>query len=272
MADTGRSTSWGTAARGSGRSRPAASSAWPGRHARGRASTAVRSARAGACLLVVVTLGSCDAAAAPADAAADPAPSAADVRLSAATACLDVGYLCASLRDSSSFRILRWPDRVDRLIVHVPAPPGLEPSIARRLQAAAARGISAWDGTPLRIDAAAGAADDADIVVTWVRGLPDSRLGRARVEWAQSGTDVRFSVPRFELATHTSGAPPRLQSPAEVELVAVHEMGHALGLPHSDREADVMFPTRTARRLTTRDHRTARALYGLPGGALILRD
>ena len=236
---------------------------------------AVRSARAPACAgacLLVVSLGSCDAPDAPADAAADPAPSAADVRLSAATACLDVGYLCASLRDSSSFRILRWPDRVDRLIVHVPAPPGLEPSIARRLQVAAARGIAAWDGTPLRIDAAAGAADDADIVVTWVRGLPDSRLGRARVEWAQSGTDVRFSVPRFELATHTSGATPRLQSPAEVELVAVHEMGHALGLPHSDRDADVMYPSRTALRLTTRDHRTALALYALPGGALIVRD
>lgn len=52
----------------------------------------------------------------------------------------------------------------------------------------------------------------------------------------------------------------------------MHEMGHALGLPHSDREADVMYPSRTARRLTTRDHRTALSLYALPGGALIARD
>lgn len=214
----------------------------------------------------------CEPAEPPAEVAAGPPPTTADVAMPAAVACRDVGYLCASLRDSASLRILRWPDDVERLIVRVPPPPGLESSIARRLQAAAARGIAAWDGTPLRIDVAAGFAHDADIVVTWVRGLPGARLGRARVEWTQSGAEVRFSVPRFELATHTSGATPRLQSPAEVELVAVHEMGHALGLPHSDREADVMYPARTARRLTTRDHRTALSLYALPGGALIARD
>jgi predicted Zn-dependent protease len=196
---------------------------------------------------------------------------AADVTVRAADVCLDVGYLCAPLADSSTFRILRWTDDRTRLAVHVPPPPGLDPSLARRLQAAAARGIGAWDGTPLRIDPGA-SASSADIVLTWVETLPDSRLGRARVEWAQRGAEVRFSVPRFELATHASGAVPRLQTPAEVELVAVHEMGHALGLPHSDREADVMFPARTARRLTTRDHRTAMALYDLPGGALIVRD
>ena len=197
---------------------------------------------------------------------------AAEVRLAAADACLDVGYLCAALADSVSFRLLRWPDPVRQLTVRVPVPDGLDASVARRLQAAAARGISAWDGTPLRISVNGRSDAPPDIEVSWSRALPDSRLGRARVEWAESGGEVRFSVSRFEIATHSTGADARLQTPAEVELVAVHEMGHALGLPHSDREADVMFPTRTARRLTTRDHRTALALYGLPGGALVTRE
>ena len=201
--------------------------------------------------------------------AGDASPS--ELTLASADVCLDVGYLCAPLADSASFRVLRWPDGQASVAVHVPIPAGVARSDGRRLQAAAARGIGAWDGAPLRIDAHAAAAS-ADIVVTWVPSLPDSRLGLARVEWAQRGTEVRFAVPRFELATHASGAAPRLHTPAEVELVAVHEMGHALGLPHSDREADVMFPTRTARRLTTRDHRTAMALYGLPGGARVVRD
>ncbi|HSM35958.1 MAG TPA: matrixin family metalloprotease [Longimicrobiales bacterium] len=201
--------------------------------------------------------------------AGDASPS--ELTMSSAEVCLDVGYLCAPLADSASFRILRWPDGHASVAVHVPIPAGVAPSDGRRLQAAAARGIEAWDGAPLRIDAYAAEAS-ADIVVTWVPSLPDSRLGLARVEWAQRGAEVRFSVPRFELATHAPGAAPRLQTPAEVELVAVHEMGHALGLPHSDREADVMFPTRTARRLTTRDHRTAMALYGLPAGAQVVRE
>ena len=61
-------------------------------------------------------------------------------------------------------------------------------------------------------------------------------------------------------------------SPQQLLLTAAHEMGHALGLPHSDSERDVMYPTNTARSLSTRDFRTLGALYRLPNGALIRKD
>ena len=60
--------------------------------------------------------------------------------------------------------------------------------------------------------------------------------------------------------------------PEQVLLTAAHEMGHALGLPHSDSRRDVMYPTNTARSLSNRDFRTVGALYRLPNGAVIRGD
>jgi predicted Zn-dependent protease len=58
-------------------------------------------------------------------------------------------------------------------------------------------------------------------------------------------------------------------APQQVLLTAAHEMGHALGLPHSDSRRDVMYPTNTARNLSNRDFRTVNALYRLTNGAEI---
>jgi len=59
--------------------------------------------------------------------------------------------------------------------------------------------------------------------------------------------------------------------PNQLRLTAAHEMGHILGLPHSDEPRDVMYPTNTATALTARDHRTLEALYGFEDGTAIVR-
>ncbi len=46
--------------------------------------------------------------------------------------------------------------------------------------------------------------------------------------------------------------------------MALHEVGHALGLPHSDRPEDLMYPTTRRPELTPRDIATIQLLYHLP--------
>jgi predicted Zn-dependent protease len=50
--------------------------------------------------------------------------------------------------------------------------------------------------------------------------------------------------------------------------LALHELGHALGLNHSPDRRDVMYPETSADDLTLRDRRTALLLYSLPPGDL----
>lgn len=56
--------------------------------------------------------------------------------------------------------------------------------------------------------------------------------------------------------------------PEETRSVALPEFGHALGLPHSGRPSDIMFPTVSVLRLSDRDRSSAQLLYAILPGAL----
>lgn len=197
-----------------------------------------------------------------------------EVVLSSASVCVDVGYLCAQLEATGSQRILRWPEDTGRLRIRIPLPSGVAPERARDLQRAAVRGIQYWQRRPfeLLIDSRPSSSDPADIEISWGEGLSGSQLGLTRVRWSLERGELKFEVLGLALATHSPANPSYELTPAQVLLTAAHEMGHALGLPHSDSERDVMFPTNTARTLSNRDFRTLNALYRMPNGAEIGED
>lgn len=103
----------------------------------------------------------------------------------------------------------------------------------------------------------------ADVVVKWISRFPIERTGQTDLTWDQFGR-VQRAVITLAIA---DGRDRTLPSTALLS-VAIHEVGHALGLPHSALPGDVMFPEPRITELSSRDRHTALLLYQLPAGSV----
>ena len=168
-----------------------------------------------------------------------------------------------SLLVSADSIIRRWGERVGRPItvtLMAPGLPGFAPWMITRVRDALRR----WEdaGVGIRFQETADSAQ-AEIVIGWIDKFDLDRTGQADV---QSSLDGTIHLVQIRLALRRSSGP--ALSADELLMVATHEIGHALGLPHSGDAQDVMFGTTRTALLSPRDRATIALLYSLPPGSL----
>ncbi len=168
-----------------------------------------------------------------------------------------------SLMVSTDSVVRRWPHRggAPLLVGMVEGgPQGYRPQMAGFVRDA----LSQWEMLGLGVGfRTVSDTTNADIVVRWIDRFDFDRAGQTDLTWDQAG-QVRKATVTLALRTNTGIVLPD----AALLTVALHEVGHALGLPHSADSSDVMFPSGRSGSLSLRDRRTAQVLYQLPPGPL----
>lgn len=166
-----------------------------------------------------------------------------------------------SLIVSTDSVVRRWPTRPGvplRVSMMAGHPAGYRPRLADLVRDA----LDQWETLGIGIQFSSIVdTSEADIVVRWIDHFDFDRAGQTDLTWDQAGR-VRKATITLALRTNTGFVLPD----AALLTVALHETGHALGLPHSADSNDVMFPAARTSSLSGRDRRTAQVLYELPPG------
>lgn len=172
-------------------------------------------------------------------------------------------YLNEMLAESSDSILRRWDNRHSS-----PVRVWLAPTNAANFRPAfydaVRRAFGQWAsaGIPVRFDLTADSTN-AEVVFRWRIQFEIERTGQTDVTWDENG-HIRSAV--ITLATFDPKGRPIEED--DVRVVALHEIGHLIGLDHSNDSTDLMFPTARVRDLSMRDMRTALFLYELTPGSL----
>ena len=169
-------------------------------------------------------------------------------------------YMNELLRSGNA--LTRWPARSDRAIrIWVQPGAGLADYTPahRRLVAEA---FQQWEraGIPLRFDQVRDSAA-ADVVIVWTSRFAEPISGKTR--WTHDRRGWIRSA-RVMLALHRYTG--ELLDDEAIRAIALHEVGHALGLDHTTDATNVMAPKVRVRELSDEDRATVRLLYRLPPG------
>jgi matrixin len=174
-----------------------------------------------------------------------------------------IAYLDAIVAASSDSALHRWDGR-GRRPVRVWLPAGavtnFQPSFLDAVRAAFQR----WEGVGVgvRFDPDADSAA-AEVRFQWRTQFEGERSGLTSVQWDQEGHLITGVV---TLATMDPKGQPLAAD--DMRVIALHEIGHLIGLDHSPDPDDLMYAEPKVRDLSARDVSTAMLLYDLPPGSL----
>jgi predicted Zn-dependent protease len=162
-------------------------------------------------------------------------------------------------RDSS---LARWPDRADRpLTVWIQPESGVEDWVDTYVDQVR-DAFEEWDAINLPIGFVF--IDDsakAEVHVTWIDHFNEPISGRTK--WARDD-DWLITDANIVLAVHHHQG--EILDEDAMKAMALHEIGHLLGLDHTQDPSSIMAPKVRVRDLSSADRATVRLLYSLPPG------
>jgi predicted Zn-dependent protease len=164
-------------------------------------------------------------------------------------------------RDSA---LARWPDRNGIPLTVWVQPTSTVGDWTDEYASAVRDAVNGWDalGLPVRFAFVTDSAE-ADVHVTFIDQFEESISGRTKWErdenWWITDAEIVLAV------HHRSG--PALDVDA-MRALALHEMGHLLGLDHTEDATSIMAPRVRVRSLSAADEATVRLLYTLPPGGV----
>lgn len=172
-------------------------------------------------------------------------------------------YLRDVVGESSDSMLHRWDDRSVRPVrvyLATDTIANFRPAFLDAVRAAFGR----WGDVnlPVRFDLTADSTS-AEVRFVWRVMFPIDRTGETDLEWDHEGHLQTAIVTISTFDPH--GRP---LGPDDVRVVALHEIGHLIGLDHSPDSTDLMFAKAVVRDLSERDVRTAQLLYQLAPGSL----
>lgn len=186
--------------------------------------------------------------------------SAAKRRLRAGATGTYIGDILAE-RDSS---VARWPDRPDAPLTVWIQPASRVTDFESAYVTSVRDAFEEWDRLhlPVRFAYVADSAS-AEVHVTWIDRFDQPISGRTRWSrddgWTITDANIVLALHhhRGELLDHDA-----------MHAMALHEIGHLLGLDHTQDSLSVMAPRVRVRTLSEADRATVRLVYALPAGSV----